>query len=145
MVYGIWIDEPLYLDARWPYYIGSTDDGRRRLSEHRSTYADAVGIRPESVRFGWFQTENTPIALWAEHLLIHNIKPVANRVLVGAGCKGRGTLRSGGKPTPFRILHPRIGDPVDTEARRAIRAKVVSYLSLTAPPTWVLDNLVAEL
>lgn len=141
IAYCLWVNVALYFSARWPFYTGSAEDGRRRLKEHIATYSDAVGIPADAVQISYMYTSNLAVALWAEATILDHLQPVANCVLKGSGCKGRGSVRAKGNPTPFRILHPRANDLVDFEQQRLLRRQVVEHLTMTAPPEWVLDRL----
>ncbi|GEM_PF-6231470 len=139
--YGIWVNEPLYMAARWIVYIGSTSNMRRRVTEHRQTYRDCQGIEPENVLISVLPSSTHALAQWAESSLLEHVRPAINLVLPGSGCKGRGRVREAGNPTPFRVLHPRVASVADPVAQEHLRRQVIAHLSKTAAPDWCMDQL----
>lgn len=87
VVYCLWISTPLYLGGRWPVYVGSADDVRRRVGEHRRTFADTPDIGDEAVSITYLYAADLGTALWAESVLLHHLRPVVNIVLPGAGSR----------------------------------------------------------
>jgi len=140
IVYAVYLDQAPYQD-RWPFYVGLTWNGRRRVSDHRATFSDAEGIRPEGVTFAWMAASSHALASWAELTLLEHVAPVGNIVLPGAGCKPRGIIRATGTTTKFRTMHPKRGVAVDVNEQRALRRKVVEHLEKTTPPSWALEVL----
>ena len=139
--YGMWVDEPLYMNARWLVYIGSTSDMHRRLSEHRRTFSDCQGIAVENVYIGVLPSATDALARWAEAVMLDHARPAINLILPGAGCKGRGRVREAGGPTAFRMLHPRISADADPVAQGKLRQQVAAHLTRTAAPDWCIDRL----